>query len=168
MKIFRILLCFAVIVTFSGCAVKESAAWEYVTDALPAAATPSYRLEAEVPSGAMLTGVTDSGRAAIFSHTDYEVIEEIFPAASAEDAFLHIAGQSSAQLHPIKLSAEPEEEYRFSWAAVGENGMLTCSAAILLDGEYCYSVCIQCDAEKEQNYRAAFSALLSGISLQEI
>lgn len=158
----------ALILTFPGCAVKEAAAMEYVTDTLPEAAAPAYFMTAELPAGAMLSGASDEGRFAVFSHADYEVIEEIFPAASAEDAFLHVAGQTAAQLRPIKLRSSPREEYRFGWTAAGEEGTLSCSATVLLDGDWCYSVSIQCRAEKEKDYQKVFSALLSSVELQEI
>lgn len=159
---------FALILTFPGCAVKEAPAWEYVTDDLSGAAAPAYFLTAELPAGAMLSGVSREGRFAVFSHEDYEVLEEIFPAADADDAFLHIAGQTAGQLHPLKLRSTPHEEYRFSWTAAGETGALSCSATALLDGGYCYSVSIQCRAEKEKDYQKVFSALLSSVELQEI
>lgn len=167
-KKLSLLFLLALILTFPACTVKEAAAMEYVTDVLPEAAAPAYFLTAEIPAGAMLSGASGEGRFAVFSHTDYEVIEEIFPAATAEDAFRHVAGQSAAQLRPIKLRSTPQEEYRFAWTAAGETGALACSATVLLDGGYCYSVSIQCRAEKEKDYQRVFSALLSGIELQEI
>lgn len=168
MKKLSLFFLFALILAFTGCAVKETAAMEYVTDTLPDCAEPTYFLTAELPAGAMLSGVSPEGRFAVFSHEDYEVIEEIFPATDAEAAFAHVAGQTAAQLKPIKLRSTPQEEYRFSWVAAGEEGALACSAAVLLDGGYCYSVSIQCRAEKEKDYQKVFSALLSSIELQEI
>ena len=56
----------------------------------------------------------------------------------------------------------------FGWTAAGEEGALACSATVLLDGDWCYSVSIQCRAEKEKDYQKVFSALLSSVELQEI
>lgn len=168
MKKLSFLFLLALILTFPGCAVKKAPAWEYVTDTLPEAVAPAYFLTAELPAGAMLSGVSSEGRFAVFSHEDYEVIEEIFPAEDAEAAFLHVAGQTGEQLRPLKLRSTPREEYRFSWTAAGETGTLACSATVLLDGAYCYSVSIQCRAEKEKDYQKVFSALLSSVELQEI
>lgn len=168
MKKLSFVFLLALILTFPACAVKESPTMEYVTDVLSDDTPPAYFLTAEIPTGAMLSGASDEGRFAVFSHEDYEVLEEIFPAASAEDAFLHVAGQTAAQLRPIKLRSTPQEEYRFAWTAAGENGALACSAAVLLDGGWCYSVSIQCRAEKEKEYQKVFSALLSGVELQAI
>lgn len=165
----KLLVCLLlVILTFSACAVKESNAVETVNDDLSVTAEPSCYMVAEPPTGAMLAAVSEEGRCALFCHDDYEVYEEIFPAQTADEAFTHIAGRTAAQLRPIKLSSAPREEYRFAWTAAGENGLLACSAAAILDGTYCYSVCICCRAEKEAAYQDVFSALLSGLELTEI
>ncbi len=156
------------ILSFCGCAVKEAAAMEYVSDYPESVVQPAFYLTAEVPQGAILTVSSDDGKFAVFTNTDYDIIEEIFVANSADEALEHVTGQSAEQLSPLKISSFPQTEYRYAWTAAGESGTLACSGTLLCDGTYYYSVSVQCAAEKEKEYREVFSELLSSVSLQEV
>lgn len=156
------------ILSFFGCAVKEMPAMECVGDRIEVVCEPTFYLTAAIPQEATLTLSSDEGRRAVFSHEDYEITQEIFPADSADSALESLTGQEVDALCPIRVAAEPQEEYRFAWTAAGENGALNCSGALFFDGEYCYAVSIQCAAEKEKLYRDVFSELLSSVALQAV
>ncbi len=168
MKAWSVVLLLGLILTFCACAVKEPVQMECVTDTLPADLTPTFYLQAEIPQEAALVTSAQDGQLAVFEHEDYEVLEEVFSAASLDEALVHLTGLTQKQLQPLVLSSYPQREYRFSWAAAGELGTLSCSGVLLFDGTHYYALTVQCPTEKEKEYRETFSALLSGVSLRAV
>lgn len=168
MKHLQLAVSLLLILSFCGCAVKEMPATECVSDRIEVISEPSFYLTAALPQEATLTLTTDAGRRSVFSHGDYEITQEVFPADSTDSALEYLTGQDAEALSSICLAVEPQEEYRFAWTAAGENGALSCSGAMFFDGEYCYAVSIQCAAEKEKLYREDFSALLASVALQAV
>lgn len=167
MKHLLISVSFLFILTFCGCSVKETAALECVSDTLEVLPEPAFYLAAAIPQEACLSLSADGGKFSVFSHEDYEIVEEIFLADSADSALEHVTGRGFSALSPIQLSSNPLSEYRFAWTAAGEEGALACSGTLLFDGTYYYSVSVQCAAEKEKMHHDAFSDLLASVSLQE-
>lgn len=156
------------ILALTACAVKEVAALECVADTIDAPTQPVFRFEADYPQEAMLVAAADDGKYAVFAAPSYEFIEEIFTAATLDDALLYLTGRTAAELNPIMVASFPQEEYRFAWSGAGEAGDLLCSAALFFDGTHYYSLSIQCDAAAEKEYRQTFSDLLASISLEAV
>lgn len=157
-----------IILLFTACSVKENFSIECVNDSIDPPALPCFRIEAEVPSQAILTLSKDEGRCAVFSHIDYTITEEIFPAASWDAAFSHITGRTRDSLKPILAGNYPFEKYRCAWSVAGENGTKLCQSTIVWDGSYYYAVSVECAAEKAPGYEKIFSALLSGVQLEAV
>lgn len=149
------------IIFLSGCSVKEELPVEYVCDQLEL--MPASYLTMDIPENVFLTEASDEGRFAIFTHRDYEIVQEVFSAKSQEAAIEYLSGKSPEQLHPLELG---DGSCRFAWTAAGEQGDLACSALLMTDGSYYYSLCIQCSVEVEKEYRQEFSQILSSASLQ--
>lgn len=158
------LLCIAVflcIILLPGCKVKEELAFEYILDEIPQ--LPAAYLDMDLPENVLLTESADQGRFAVFSHRDYEVIQEVFPAESPEDAISYLSGREASDL----LVLTPKKDaYRFAWTTASEEGDIACSALLLSDGAYYYSILIRCPASLEKNYRKDFSHIFSSIQLQ--
>jgi hypothetical protein len=168
MKRFVAFSLISIILLFSACSVKENFPMECVNDNIDAPALPCFRIEAELPQQAVLTLSGDDGRFAVFSHADYTITEEIFPAASWDAAFVHITGRDSDSLRPILAGNFPFEKYRCAWSVAGENGTKLCQCTLVWDGSYYYAVSVECAAEKAPSYEKLFSSLLSGVQLEAI
>lgn len=156
---------FLLIVTLSGCSVKETLSLEYVTDELIEPPFPAFYMAADIPHGTFLTDSCKDGCCALYEHENYEVMQEVFPAESADEAFRYLTGRTADELNPIKASAFPQEEYRFSWTAAGENGPVSCSGLLFFDGSHCYSLCIFCPYGERSLHREDFSRIFSGTKL---
>lgn len=161
MKRWFVFVTLGCIIAFSGCSVNQTEARECVTDVWQAPATPGFSLQAEVPEEAVLTGERGSGK--YYAHRDYEIITEVFPAASAAEGVSHLTGRDSVSA--VLLQDFPQEEYRFSWTAAGENGAVACACAMFFDGSYCYALQIQCPVEKEKVYREQFYEILASAGI---
>lgn len=165
-KAFAMLL-LPLILSLSACAVKQAQALETIEcPAVPA--SPQFYLTAELPSNTMLSSSADDGRSAVFLHDDFTLIEEVFAADSLDDALLRVTGRPIEELELLQISSFPQEEYRFAWTAAGENDALACSAVMFTDGEFYYTLSVQCDAVQEKEYRAVFSDLFASAELEAV
>lgn len=161
MKRFVCIVLFVCIILISGCEVKEELSYEHISDKFPT--TPAAYLDIPLPENVFLTESSDEGRFAVFTHQNYEVIQEVFAADTPEDAIRHISGKDATLLSVI---APKSGEYRFAWTAATDEGELSCSALLLTDGEFFYSVLIRCPSALEKNYREEFSEIFAGTELQ--
>ena len=152
---------FSCIILVSGCKVKEELTYESISDTVPM--LPAAYLAVTLPKNVFLTESSDQGRFAIFTHRDYEVIQEVFAAESTEDAIYHLSGKEASLL---SVFTPEEDAYRFAWVTTAEEGEISCNALLLTDGAFFYSVLIRCPAALEKNYREDFSLILSGTELQ--
>ena len=165
MRLFIVFQLLLYILSLNGCSVKEDFSAECVNDTIICISSPAFRIEADIPQEAVLTLSHQDGCCAVFSHEDYEITQEIFPAASWDEAFLHVTGRTADSLNPILAGDFPQEEYRCSWSVAGENGTELCRCTILTDGCFYYAVSIQSNAETDKNYAQSFSSLLASVSL---
>ena len=162
------MLCFCFllfILTLSGCCVKETLSLECVTDDMSAPQLPAFYMAADIPHGAFLTDSCKDGCCALYVHEGYEIMQEVFPAESADEAFRYLTGRTSDDLHPIKTDSFPREEYRFSWTAAGENGPISCNGLLFYDGAHCYSLCVFCPYGEEKLHREDLSRIFTGTEL---
>lgn len=155
------------ILTLSGCSVKQAAALESI-QCPEEPEQPAFYLIADVPGDAVLTASADEGRSAVFQHRDYTVVEEIFTADSLDAALERVSGRTQDSLQLLHVSDFPHDAYRFAWTAAGDEGETACSAALFTDGEFYYSLMVQCDAALEKQYRTVFSDLLASASLEAV
>ena len=159
--VFLLILC---IIALTGCGVNAPTHLECVNDDLDAPVTPAFALSVQLPEDPLLSQRTDNGALTIYQ--DYEILEEVFPASSAQVGVEALTGRPDLFL--VKMASFPREEYRFSWAAAGEAGDTACCGALIYDGSYCYSVCIQCPADRENEYREMFYSILSTTELDMV
>ncbi len=153
------------ILPFSGCSVNKNLAKECISDTIEVISTPAMYIDSEVPQGAALSMSREDGRYALFTHPDYEITQEIFPASSWDAAFLHVSGRTAQELRPFLAGNFPHEKYRCTWTTAGETGTDLCQSLIFFDGSFYYAISIQCAASRAGEYADAFSDLLSGAQL---
>ena len=153
------------VISFFGCSVNKNLPTECVSDSLGIIPTPEMYIESDVPQGATLSLSRDDGRYSLFTHPDYEITQEIFAAESWDAAFRHVSGREQEELRPFFLGQYPQEKYRCTWTAAGEEGTDLCQSLIFYDGSFYYAISIQCGAEEACTYADAFSDLLSGAEL---
>lgn len=165
MKKTFLFLTLALIVTLCGCAVNELPAAECVSDSLTFSEAPAYMILAELPQELVLSGAANDGKYAVFDCADYTLTEEIFNAASLDDAFLRLTGREKDTLLPIRIPSFPHERYEFAWTAAEDGGEVVCCGTLLYDGQDYYAVTVRCPAEHMPRYRETFSALLSAVEL---
>ena len=159
---------FALIITLSGCCVKDCATFECVADDLQEHTAPMFYIDAALPQQAVLTDSCKDGCCAVFSHDDFEIYQEIFEAENLDAACKHLTGRTSSQLRAIQTQAFPLEEYRFAYHAAGEGKTLSWTGKLFFDGAYCYALSIVCPMEKEPAYHETFSDVLSLTELKAV
>lgn len=164
MKICKLLFCSLLIVTLTACHVKRADVF-VVSDEVMTTELPAGTLRTDLPQTLRITATAQDGRIALFECADYEVMEEIFPAKTLDEALVHLTGSDSAALEPVCVGGFPHSGYRFRWNAAGEEGVLACNGLLLSDGTYYYALTISCNADKERTYRDEFSRILSGTEL---
>ena len=154
------------IISLCGCAVKDSSPLECISDTLNSSNAPSFYIAANIPAQAVLTDSCNDGCCAIFSHEDYEIYQEIFPASNLNEALFHLTGRTDLPL--IQTNDFPMEEYRLTYLAAGEGGTQAFYGKLIFDGTHCYSLIAHCPAEKQAEYEEVFSDLLALSTLQAI
>lgn len=163
-----IVLLFFLILTLAGCSVKGSTIPERVTDTLECLAKPEYLISAEIPAQMLLAASEHEGLHQVYTHEsgEYEILTDVFTAASLDDALIELTGYDEAVLNPIPLDHFPLDEYRYAWTSAGETGTLACCGTLLYDGTHYYSLTIRCEADKEKLYHDEFTHILSTVGLQ--
>ncbi len=164
-KILGFIFFLTLILPLFGCNVKKEISRECISDTLEQEELPGMYIESDIPQGASLSMSREDGRCAVFTHADYEIIQEIFRADSWDGAFQHISGRNSEDLKRFLAGNFPYEKYRCTWSVVGEGGTRLCQSVILYDGHFYYAVSVDCAAEKTNVYEEVFSDLLSGVHL---
>lgn len=164
--------CFAflsllLIIPLAACTVKETAA-DCMSDCGDMPPIPAFCLNAVLPDNTVMAAMTEDGQKIIYIHDDFTVCKEIFCADSAEDALQMLTGRSKEALSPVSVMQFPQEEYRYSCTAAGENGAEICTGVLFFDGTHGYSLQITCDAAAEKHYREVFSELLAGTTLDAV
>ena len=168
MKSLLALILITLILSSTACSVNTNPAKECIADSIEEIAYPAMYIESDIPQGATLTLSREDGRFAVFSHDDFEIIQEIFSADSWDEAFLHISGKTSQDLNPILAGNFPFEKYRCTWTSAGESRTLLWQSVLFFDGSFYYGISIQCPVSKAAAYEKNFSDLLSGAELCEI
>ena len=156
-----------IIVTLFGCSVKEPDL-ECISDHISPISQPAFYITSDIRAGTFLSSSCDDGCCALFSHEDYEIVQEVFHAEDLDAAFFHLTGQVKENLKPVKVSSYSREGYRYAWTATGEDGMLICSGALFQDGNCFYALSFLCQADQEKEYREIFSEILSSMELSPV
>ena len=165
----RFLLIFsAMIITLSGCCVKESASFECVADSYEPIVVPAFYLDMAIPQEAILSDSCNDGCCAVFTHSDYEIYQEIFAAESLDGACVHLTGRTSSQLRAIRMQDFPVPEYRFAYQTAGEGMTLSCTGKLFYDGQFCYAVSIFSPLKTQSMYHEIFSEILSLTELKAV
>lgn len=167
MKRLRLMALFAAVL-LSGCTAQtpELLIVKDEVETFPDSAV-KYSIRVELPDGmteAVSGGAYDER---IYESEDgtYFVVTQILRGCRAEDAIRQMTGYDPENLGMIRTESSSVPEYRFSWCANGENGILTCSGIVAEDDAYCY--CLSFCAE-EQYAKACASAreqVMSGFGL---
>lgn len=164
MILFVLVLC---IIAFSACSVKDTNEVFCISDELCSADCPAFSMKVDIPADAVR--ITEAEDVNLFyEQGDYQIFRDIFAAENAEAGIKAITGHTAEELNAIHLDRFPQEEYRFSWTAAGENCDLVCVGALLFDGSTCYSVSFQCPDYLENRYRTVFYRIISDIELQPV
>ena len=164
--------CFAflsllLIIPLVACTVKEAAA-DCISDCGDIPPIPAFCLNAELPEDTVMAAMTADGQRIIYIHDDFTVCKEVIRAGTAQDALEALTGRSQEELKAVSVAQYPQEEYRYSCTAAGENGAEVCTGVLFFDGTHGYSLQINCDAAAEKHYRTVFSELLEGTTLDAV
>lgn len=168
-KICILLVLITMSLSVVGCAVKgQAVTLECVSDTLDAPLQQQYFLCAEIPKEMLLETISNDRSSKVYVHEDgdYEMLMDVFTAASLDDALLSLTGYNFAELAPISMDSYPLDEYRYAWTTAGENGELACCGTLFFDGTHYYSLTIRCPAQLEKKYHDTFSHILTTVGLQ--
>lgn len=155
------------IIALTACSVKPQTALLCVSDDSAATPAPAFSLKADIPDDALALNDTNAA-SVLYEQGDYEMISETFFAQSAAEGLEKITGKTADSIQIMHLNAFPQEEYRFSWTAAGEDGDLTCCGTMFFDGNTCYALSFQCPSALENRYRSTFYHILSNAELQPV
>ncbi len=164
----RIVCITVLIISLCGCTVKEDVPLECIADTICEKVSPSFYMVSDIPPEASLSASCDDGCCVVFSHSDYEIFQEVFSAESIDDAFIYLTGQSANELTPICVNHFPLEEYRFRWIAATDGTTIACSGKLFYDGQHCYSLVVQCPLSKQSQYEELFSDFIATANLQAV
>lgn len=162
-----LVLCLALIVSFPACSVKEDDT-QCVKDSGEFPPIPAFCLNAQLPENTVMAAMTEDGQRVFYVNDDFTICKEAVAASSADEAFQLLTGRTQAELRPLTVTTFPQEEYRYTCAAAGENGEEVCTGVLFFDGSHGYSLQITCSAEAEKTYREVFSALLADATLDAV
>ncbi len=162
-----VLLCLILIVSFTACAVKEDDT-VCVKDSYDIPPIPAFCLNAPLPEDTVMAAMTEDGQRIFYIHDAFTICKESVSASSADEAFQILTGRTREDLQPVAVTRFPQEEYRYSCTAAGENGTEICTGVLFFDGAHAYSLQIICDAEAEKAYRGTFSELLANATLDAV
>ena len=165
-RLVSIVLSAVVILSFSDCSVNQKFPTECISDVVETVPISPMYINSDVPQGATLSLSRDDGRYALFTHPDYEITQEIFSAASWDEAFFHISGRTTQELRPFLTDSFPYEKYRCTWTVAGEEETELCQSLIFHDSNFYYAITVQCVASRAADHAEAFSDLLSGAELK--
>ena len=167
MKKYATLLCLFLIIPLAACAVKEADA-DCVSDTYDIPTIPAFCVNAPLPEDTVMAAMTEDGQKIFYIHDDFTICKESVSAASADEAFQMLTGRTQVELNPVTVRIFPQEEYRYTCTAAGENGSEICTGVLFFDGSHGYSLQITCDADAEKTYRDVFSELLASTTLDAV
>ncbi len=155
-------------VVLSGCAVQapERLVLHDEIEVLPAG-TVKYSIRVDLPEGMTEAVSGNTGDERIYESADgtYFVVTQILKGCSAEEAIRQMTGYTPERLGMICTENMSMPEYRFSWCADGENGMLTCSGIVAEDSAYCYCLSFCAEEQHTKECAAARQQVMSGFGL---
>ncbi len=162
-----ILLCMFLIVSSTACSVKEDDI-VCVKDSYDIPPIPAFCLNAPLPENTVMAAMTEDGQRVFYIHDDFTICKESVLASSADEAFQILTGRTQEELQPVVVTRFPQEEYRYTCTAAGENGAEVCTGVLFFDGTHGYSLQITCDAGAEKVYRDVFSEFLASATLDAV
>lgn len=162
-----ILLCMFLIVSSTACSVKEDDI-VCVKDSYDIPPIPVFCLNAPLPENTVMAAMTEDGQRVFYIHDDFTICKESVLASSADEAFQILTGRTQEELQPVVVTRFPQEEYRYTCTAAGENGAEVCTGVLFFDGTHGYSLQITCDAAAEKIYRDVFSEFLASATLDAV
>ena len=167
MKKRLVLLCLLLILPLSACAVKEEDAL-CVNDCYEIPPMPAFCLNAPLPEGTVMAAMTEDGQRIYYTNDGFSICKESVSASSADEAFQLLTGRTQEELQPVTVTRYPQEEYRYTFTAAGENGAEVCTGVLFFDGSHGYSLQITCPCDAEKTYREVFSDLLANATLDAV
>ncbi len=167
MKVVRLMAILAAAL-MSGCAVQaqDTLVLQDEVENFPAG-TVKYSIRVDLPEGMAeaVSGTTDDERIYEAADGSYFVVTQILKHCSAEDAIRQMTGYAPEHLGMICMETMSMPEYRFSWCADGENGMLTCSGIVAQDDVYCYCLAFCAEEAHTKDCASAREQVMSGFGL---
>lgn len=125
----------------SGCA-KEEPVLFIVTDEIMAENDGhlQYNIQVRLPDDTVeaVSSLTDKTRMFEAADGKYYIITQVLENCNAEEAIKNITGFDAEKIGALCTQMQAMPEYRFSWCAEGENGMLSCTGVVVEDDHNCY------------------------------
>lgn len=165
-KILLIILLTTMLLSACAAPEKELLTVNDAIETLPAGAV-KYSISVCLPQGMTeAVSAADADRR-IFESDDgtFFVVTEVMKGCSAQDAIRQMTGYAPERLGMICTRTGSLPEYRFSWCANSENGMLTCTGIVAEDDAYCYCLSFCAEEANAKNCEQAREQVMSGFGL---
>lgn len=163
MRLLRVLLLFLIL---SGCAVQNTEMKEYVRDSQPTASAEDAPLEISfLPPDGCEWIFSENGKTVYREvNGEYTIETRCFVTDSMEAALYVLSGSS---VSGIIMKQADREECRLVWCSPDGDSQLICRGKIILQGEFCYSLCVRVKEGLGKKYNECINAVFSSFSLVE-
>lgn len=152
----------------SGCAVQapECLILRDEIETLPVG-TMKYSISVNLPEDMVEAVSVKNSDQRMYESADgsYFVITEVMTGCTAEDAIRQMTGYDPESLGIICTKNMSMTEYRFSWCANGETGILTCTGIVVEDAAYCYCLAFCADEQHAKECADTRQQVMSGFGL---
>lgn len=163
--VLRLIRVFILFLFLSGCTVRSTAVHEYVRDVQPTvtAEDAPYEIFIDPPDDSELLS-SNSGRTDYRGpHGDYYIETRCFVTDSMDAALYALSGSTNSG---IFMKVDEGEECRLAWCCSDGECHMICRAKIILQGEFCYSLCFQVREGLGKQYNDCINAVFSSFTLQ--
>lgn len=153
----------------TGCSAQYT--WETVEDFLPAQPVSvlagAYRLDFAVPQDVQITEQTADGSLCVYEQMDgaYEITAQTMLSSTPDGAIRRLTGFAPEQLPIIKTKRFGLRAYQLVWYCLGEEGGSLCRAAVVCDGNLCYTLSFSVREERGAQYAETAQAVFESLSL---
>lgn len=153
----------------TGCGAQYT--WETVDDFLPAqpvsAFEGGYRMDFAVPPDVQRTEQSGDGSLCVYEQTDgaYEITTQTMLSSTPDGAIRRLTGFAPEQLPIIKTKCFGLNAYQLVWYCLSEEGGRLCRAAVVCDGDLCYTLSFSVREEQGAQYAETAQAVFESLSL---
>ncbi len=150
----------------SGCTARSVEMKEYVRDLQPTVGVEDAPLEISIalPDDCEVISAENGKTVYCEAHGECTIETRCFVTDSMDAALYAVSG---SVVSGITMKLADREECCLVWCEANEDSQMICRGRIILQGEYCYSLCFRVKEGLGKKYNDRINAVISSFSLVE-